>query len=80
MNFYRTHLGDDISNLTLTLSYNENLTALRCAQKVKSHLQRHLESGNLKYQRNLEVIEEVIALHKRQLEDLGGPLGILKAS
>lgn len=77
MRFHSTHISEDTSQLALTLSYEENLTALRCAQKVLKHLNRQTDQGNLKYQRNIVVVKEIIATHKRRLEELGGSIGLV---
>lgn len=76
MNTYRNHIKEDTSVVSLALSYEENMIALRCAEKVKSHLKRQLEQGNFRYQQNMQIVEEVIAAHKRRIEELGNPLGL----
>lgn len=81
MNFYSNPISEDTSQLTLALSYEENQTALHCAQKVLKHLMRHTSAGNLKYQRNIQIVEQIIEAHKSRLSELRGPLGLMsKAS
>jgi hypothetical protein len=80
MNTFTNHIQEDTTALALTLTFEENVEALRCAQKIKRHLCRQVAKGNLKYQRNIEIIDQVIEGHRARIHQLGGSLGILKAS
>ncbi len=72
-----SHILNDTAALTLTLSYEENIEALRCAQKIRTHIERQVAAGKLKYQNNIEIIDQVIEGHKNRIQELNG---ILKAS
>jgi len=77
MNTKSNHILNDTAALTLSLSYEENVEALRCAQNIKKHLMNQVSAGKLKYQNNLEIINQVIESHRNRLHELNG---ILKAS
>lgn len=80
MTSYTNHIQEDTSALTLALTFEENVEALRCAQKIKRHLARQVAQGNLKYQQNIEIINDLIESHRQRIHELGGSLGILRAS
>ncbi|WP_258105212.1 hypothetical protein [Marinoscillum sp. MHG1-6] len=67
MNISTNHYREDIGQLAQTLSLEENIQAIKCAEKVRQHLEKSLKSGNLHHQRNLKVVENIIATHRKHM-------------
>lgn len=80
MNTYSTLPNQEFSKLSVALSFEENVMALHCAEKVKRHLVRQIAKGNLSYQRNLEIVNIAIEEHKLRIQELSGVLGLPLAS
>jgi hypothetical protein len=58
---------EDHFEATNHLSYDENLMAIDCAKKVLNHLKR---TNSSRYLSNIEVVEQIIENHKRQLREM----------
>lgn len=59
---------NDISGIQAKLTREEVHLLLQGAYNVKRHLKRQIAHGMYQYMRNVEFINEVIDLHKRQLD------------
>ncbi|MFT4833752.1 MAG: hypothetical protein ACI83W_002156 [Marinoscillum sp.] len=73
-------IGHDVKALALCLNLEENILALECAVRIRTHLCAHIEQGHLKYQQNLEIIDIVIAEHQMHIIGLSPEMRLSNAS
>ncbi len=62
------------------LSFDENLLAIECAEKVLSHLKRHqnddiLKSRYSRHTKNIKLIEGIIHVHRTNILNSGRQAG-----
>lgn len=63
----------DQHSATDELSFEENLMAMSCAQRILDHLKRHqVRSGEKKYEANIELLEQMVSAHKSRIDTTHG--------
>ncbi|WP_258104375.1 hypothetical protein [Marinoscillum sp. MHG1-6] len=64
-----SRLFAELQQMTDSLSFDDTLMAIECAEKIRNHLIASINNGHSEHQHNLSVVNEIIKGYKLHLFD-----------